>query len=128
NGNGRLSGALLSPLGEASLLAGRLEDAHALAEQALALTYEHQERGNEAYAWRLLGEIAAHRAPPDVDEAAAHYRQALAQAEELGMRPLQAHCQLGLGTLYARTEHRQQAQQAHSNANERYRAMVMTFL
>src|SRR4029453_6107303 len=90
------------PLGEASLLAGRLEDAHALAEQALALTYEHQERGNEAYAWRLLGEIAAHRAPPDVDEAAAHDRQALALAEELCMRPLQAHCHLGAGTSYAR--------------------------
>ena len=33
----------------------------------------------------------------------AHYRQALALAEALGMRPLQAHCHHGLGTLYART-------------------------
>ena len=30
----------------------------------------------------------------------AHYRQALALAEEVGMRPLQAHCHRGLGTLY----------------------------
>jgi tetratricopeptide (TPR) repeat protein len=115
------------PLGEAQMLAGRLEDAHALAEQALALTYEHQERGHQAYALRLLGEIAAHRAPPDVDEAAAHYRQALALAEELGMRPLQAHCHLGLGTLYARTGQRQQAQTALSTAIDLYRAMDMTF-
>jgi DNA-binding winged helix-turn-helix (wHTH) protein/tetratricopeptide (TPR) repeat protein len=74
-------------LGEAQMLAGRLEEAHAFAEWALGLACERQERGHQAYALRLLGEIAAHRAPPDVDEAAAHYRQALALAEELGMRP-----------------------------------------
>ena len=85
------------------MLAGRLEEAQALAEQALALAREHQERGNEAYALRLLGDIAAQRDPPEVDQAAAHYRQALALAEELGMRPLQAHCHHGLGTLYARS-------------------------
>src|SRR5262249_13708183 len=72
----------LLPLGEAHLLAGRLEEAQALAERVLALTRAHQERGNEAYALRLLGEIAAHRSPPDIDAAAAHYRQALALAEE----------------------------------------------
>ena len=49
------------PLGEAQLLAGRLEEAHTLAEGALALAREHQERSNQAYALRLLGEIAAHR-------------------------------------------------------------------
>ena len=96
------------PLGEAHLLAGRLEEAHALAEQALTLARAHQERGHEAYALRLLGDIAAHRAPPDVDEAAAHYRQALTLAEDLGMRPLQAHCHRSLGTLHGltgRSEH-----------------------
>ena len=46
NGNGRLSGALSSLPGEAHLLAGRLEEAQALAERALALAREHQERGN----------------------------------------------------------------------------------
>ena len=50
-------------LGEAQLLAGRLEEAHALAERALALAREHQERGHQAYALRLLGEIAARREP-----------------------------------------------------------------
>ena len=115
------------PLGEAHLLAGRLEEAHALAERALALAHEHQERGNQAYALRLLGDIAAHRAPPDVDHAAAHYRQALALAEDLGMRPLQAHCHLGLGTLYATVGQREQARAALSTAIEMYRAMDMTF-
>jgi class 3 adenylate cyclase/tetratricopeptide (TPR) repeat protein len=114
-------------LGEAQLRAGRLEEAHALAERTLALAREHQERGNQAQALRLLGDIAAHRAPPDVDEATAHYRQALALAEELGMRPLQAHCHLGLGTLYTRTGQREQARAALAAAIDLYRAMEMTF-
>ena len=114
-------------LGEAQLLAGRLEEAHALAERALALAREHQERGNQAYALRLLGEIAAQRDPPEVDPAVAHYQQALALAEELGMRPLLAHCHLGLGTLYATTGQREQARTALSTAIALYRAMDMTF-
>ena len=57
----------------------------------------------------------------------AHYRQALALAEELGMRPLQAHCHLGLGTLYAKAGRREQAHTELSAAIELYRAMDMTF-
>ena len=94
------------------MLAGRLEEAHALAERALALAREHQERGNQAYALRLLGEIAARRDPPESEQAAAHYQQALALADELGMRPLQAHCHRGLGTLYATIGQREQARTA----------------
>ena len=109
------------------MLAGYLEEAHTLAEQALALTRAHQERGHEVYALRLLGEIAAHRAPPDVDQAAAHYRQAQALAEELGMRPLQAHCHRGLGTLYATIGRQEQARAELSAAVVLYRAMDMTF-
>jgi Tetratricopeptide repeat len=41
--------------------------------------------------------------PPDVESAETHYSQALARADELGMRPLVAHCHLGLGKLYRRT-------------------------
>jgi class 3 adenylate cyclase/tetratricopeptide (TPR) repeat protein len=114
-------------LGEARLRAGRLEEAQALAEHTLARAHAHQERGNEAYALRLLGDIAAHRATSDVDEAAAHYRQALTLAEELGMRPLQAHCHHDLGTLYARTRRQEQARDELSTAIEMYRAMDMTF-
>jgi class 3 adenylate cyclase/tetratricopeptide (TPR) repeat protein len=113
-------------LGEAHLLAGRLEEAHPLAERTLAFTREHQERGNEAYALHLLGDIAAHRAPPDVDPATTHYRQALTLAEELGMRPLQAHCHRGLGKLYATVGQRAQAGAALTMAIEMYRAMDMT--
>jgi tetratricopeptide (TPR) repeat protein len=114
-------------LGEAQLLAGRLEEAHALAERALAHAREHQERGNQTYALRPLGDIAAHRTPPDVDAAATHYQQALAMAEELGMRPLVAHCHLGLGRLYGQTGRGAQARAALSAAIDLYCAMDMTF-
>ena len=99
-------------LGEAQVLAGHLEEAHALAERTLALARERQERGNEAYALRLLGDIAARRGPPEAAPAEAHYRRALDLAEELGMRPLAAHCHRGLGTLYARTGQPEQARTA----------------
>jgi tetratricopeptide (TPR) repeat protein len=114
-------------LGEAQLLAGRLEEAHTLAERVLAHARAHGERGHEAYALRLLGEIAAHRAPPQVEPAKTHYRQALALAEELGMRPLQAHCHLGLGTLYVQMGRPEPARAALTAAIALYRSMEMTF-
>jgi tetratricopeptide (TPR) repeat protein len=114
-------------LGEAQMFAGRLEEAQALVEQALTLARERQELGHQAYALRLLGEIAVQREPPARDQAEAHYRQALALAEELGMRPLQAHCHRGLGTLYAKIGRREQAHAELSTAIELYRAMATTF-
>ena len=43
------------------------------------------------------------------------------------MRPLQAHCHLGLGMLYAATGQREQARTALTTAIAMYRAMDMTF-
>ena len=114
-------------LGEAHLLADRLEAAHGLAERTLALTRERQERGSQAYALRLLGDIAARREPPESEQAETHYQQALALAEELGMRPLQAHCHHGLGTLYAQLGRQEQARTALATAIAMYQSMEMTF-
>jgi class 3 adenylate cyclase/tetratricopeptide (TPR) repeat protein len=114
-------------LGEAKMIAGRLEEAHALAERALALAREHQERGHEAYALRLLGDVAARHESPERDQAEVHYRQALTLADELGMRPLVAHCHLGLGTLYLKIGRPEQARAELSAAIALYRAMEMTF-
>jgi tetratricopeptide (TPR) repeat protein len=114
-------------LGEVQMLAGHLEEAHALAERALAHARRRQELGHQAFALRLLGDIAAHREPLESVLAEAHYREALALAEELGMRPLVAHCHLGLGQLYSQTAHDEQARAALSAAIELYRAMEMTF-
>jgi len=117
----------VSYVSEAYLLAGRMQEAMQLAGRALDLARAHKERGHEAWALRLLGEIAAHQAPPEIAQAEHHYRQALALAEELGMRPLAAHCHRGLGILYAQTGQREQARAALSTAIAMYRAMAMTF-
>jgi tetratricopeptide (TPR) repeat protein len=114
-------------LGEAQVLAGSLVEAHALTEGVLASARERQERGYQAYALRLLGEIAAHRDPPQVEQAGTHYQQALTLAEELGMRPLQAHCHRGLGILYLDDGRLEQARTELSESIEMYRAMDMTF-
>src|SRR4029453_6225488 len=87
-----LHALVLTELSEACLLVGRVDEASALAEGLLELPRTHTPSGYQAHAYRLLGEVARRRDPPDVDQAEAHYRQAFALAEELGMRPLQAHC------------------------------------
>jgi predicted ATPase len=114
-------------LSEAYLLAGRAEDAVALASRALTLARERKERGVEAWALRLSGEITMRADPPEVEQARAYYQQALALAGELGMRPLAAHCHLGLGTLYQKIGRDEQAQGELTTAAELYRAMEMTF-
>src|SRR5262249_32601838 len=114
-------------LGEAHVLEGCLEEAHALAEEALTIARAHQERGHRAWALRLPGEIAVRRDPPEREQAETYYFQSLALAEELGMRPPQAHCYLGLGTLYTATGQQEQARTALSTAIEMYRGMDMTF-
>jgi class 3 adenylate cyclase/tetratricopeptide (TPR) repeat protein len=114
-------------LAEAYLLAGRADDAAHTALRGLASAQEHKERGVEVYALRLLGEIATQADPPNADQAESYYQQALALAEELGMRPLVAHCHLGLGTLYQRVGRDDEAQARVATAIEMYRAMDMAF-
>ena len=118
---------VLTELSEALLLVGRVDEASALARRLLELSHTHTGRGYQAHACRLLGEVAMRREPPEVAQAEAHYRQALALAEELGMRPLQAHCHHGLGTLYSQTGRAALARVALSTAIEMYRAMDMPF-
>ncbi len=117
----------MTNLGEGYWLAGRREDATACARRALQVSREQKERGYEAYALHLLGEIASHGDPPEGESVGAHFRQALALAEELGMRPLQAHCHLGLGKLHRRTGDRKQAQQHLTAATAMYREMDLRF-
>jgi len=113
-------------LSEVCRLAGRGDEAWQHARQALDLARQGKGRGDEALALHQLGTVHAHADPPDVERAEASYRQALALADELGMRPLQAHCHLGLGTLYATTGRREQARAALTTAIALYHAMEMT--
>ena len=50
----------------------------------------------------------------------------MALAEVLGMRPLLAHCHLGLGRFYRRTERGEEARTQLARARELFRSMQMT--
>jgi len=114
-------------LSEACLLAGRHDDARQHACQALALARQYQERGHEAQALHQLGAVQAAADPPEMAPAAAHYQQALALAEALGLRPLQAHCHRGLGLLAATIGQTERAHSELATALALYQAMDMTF-
>src|SRR5262249_35868821 len=101
-------------LSEGCRLTGHCEEAWQHARQALDLARQQKARRNEARALHQLGVVHAHADPSDVAPAEAHYQQALTLAEELGMRPLQAHCHRGLGMLYAATGQPEQARIALS--------------
>jgi tetratricopeptide (TPR) repeat protein len=118
---------LLVHLGETYRLASRPEDALALTERGLSLARDRGHRGSEAWARRLLGGIVSHADHPDAAAAEAHYGAALTLASELGMRPLVAHCHLGLGKLYRRTGDHAKAEERLTTATTMYRDMDMTF-
>jgi len=114
-----------SRLAEAYLLAGRAEEALERARSAVDLARKHNERANEALALRVLAATTAHSDPLHAQTADA-YGRSLALAETLGMRPLVAHCHLGLGTLHARLGQRRQAERQITIAVTMYREMDMT--
>jgi len=76
-------------------------------------------------ALHLLGDIATHPNWFDAERGETHYREALALADQLGMRPLVAHCHLGLGRLYRCTGRRQAVQEHLTAATAMYREMDM---
>jgi tetratricopeptide (TPR) repeat protein len=107
------------------LLLGRLDEARDMGNRALEYSPSHP--GAAAHALCLLGDIATHPERFDADNGEARYRQALALAEPRSMRPLVAHCHLGLGKLYRRTGQREQAQEHLTTATTMYREMGMTY-
>jgi tetratricopeptide (TPR) repeat protein len=113
--------------GETCLLIGRIDDAARCAKQSVQAGQAAEERGQLAWALRLLGEIAVSEEPPDYEQAEARYRESLALAEELGMRPLEAHCRLGLGKLHRRTGRLDEAHAELQTAVAMLREMGMTF-
>jgi tetratricopeptide (TPR) repeat protein len=112
-------------LGRAGLLLGRLDEARSLGDRAVKYSPSHSETA--AHALHLLGDIATHPDRFDAESGEAHYGKALALAEPRGMRPLVAHCHLGLAKLYRRTGKRQEAQEHLATAATMYREMDMRF-
>jgi tetratricopeptide (TPR) repeat protein len=113
-------------LGEAYLAAGDPDLAKPHAQASLEMSRAQTQRGTEAWAWRLLGEIAAATDPPDFVEAETAYKEALTRAANLGMRPLMAHCHLGLGTLHRRTGDSAKGREHLATAATMYRDMGMS--
>jgi tetratricopeptide (TPR) repeat protein len=91
---------ILTHIGDACLEAGRPGEARRAAEEALRLAREHGERGDEAWVLHLVGGIDAAEHSGDVELGAVGFGQALALAETLEMRPLEARCRFGLASLY----------------------------
>ena len=124
---------LIAFLAEGYLVLGRVAEAREQAEQAVALARTQQERGWEAWGLKLLGDVHAHdhdsaEAKQDgAEQARDAYRQALALATELGMRPLVAHCHFCLGKLYGQTNKWEQAREHVTTATTMYREMDMQF-
>jgi tetratricopeptide (TPR) repeat protein len=112
-------------LSRACLLLGLLDEAHGLCDRVVESSPCHP--GFAAWAQLLFGDIASHSDRLDAERGDAHYRQALALAEPRGMRPLIAHCHLGLGKLYWRTGKREQGHEHLTNATALYREMDMSF-
>jgi tetratricopeptide (TPR) repeat protein len=114
-------------LGEAYLAAGDPGRAKRHAEASLDMSRAQPQRGTEAWAWRLLGEIAAETDPPDFTGSETAYKEALARASALGMRPLVAHCHLGLGKLHRRRGDGVKGREHLTTAIAMYREMGMRF-
>jgi class 3 adenylate cyclase/tetratricopeptide (TPR) repeat protein len=120
-----LRGWAYHSLGRACLLLGRLDEARRLGDRAVE--FSPGQPGFAAHALHLLGDIATHPDRFDAESGEAYYRQALALAEPRGMRPLVAHCHLGLGKLYRRTGKRDQAREHLTASTTMYREMDMAF-
>src|SRR5262249_16779323 len=120
-----LLGWLYACLGRAALLLGRLDEARRLGDRAVESS--PSQPGFAAHALHLLGDIATHPDRFDAEGGEAHHRQALALAEPRGLRPLVAHCHLGLGKLYRCTGERDRAQEHLTTATTMYREMDMRF-
>jgi tetratricopeptide (TPR) repeat protein len=112
-------------LGRACLLLGRLDEAQSLADRAVESSAGQP--GYAAHALHLLGDIATHPDRFDAESGEVHSRQALALAEPRGMRPLVAHCHLGLGKLHRRSGKREQAHEHLTTAAAMYREMDMSY-
>jgi class 3 adenylate cyclase/tetratricopeptide (TPR) repeat protein len=112
-------------VGRACLLLGRLDEARRLGDRAVETS--HRQPGFAAHALYLLGDIATHPDRFDAESGSAHYQNALAIAQRHGMRPLVAHCHLGLGKLYRRIDRPEHARRNLATATTMYREMAMRF-
>jgi len=114
-------------LAAAYLLAGRAEEAMRRAQSAVELSTKHEEPANQALALKVLADATARVDAVGASSAAGHYTKSLVLANELGMRPLVAHCHAGLHKLYRHTGKRSEADLHGATASTMYSEMAMTY-
>jgi len=112
---------------EGLLAAGEPARAGEAARHALDLAIAHKERGHQAWAWRLLGEVASREGGAPLAQAEEHYRQALGIAEELKMQPLVAHVRMGWGRVCRLRGDRMRAEEHLVAAFTLFREMDVPF-
>src|SRR5262245_27913689 len=116
----------LTWLGYASLLGRQIGKAREQAQRAVALADDAGERGYEAWARKLSGDVTQEESSKP-SEALNHYAASMALATELAIRPLRAHIQFSLGRLHRRENRIEKARTELSLALTSYRSMEMPF-
>jgi class 3 adenylate cyclase/tetratricopeptide (TPR) repeat protein len=114
-------------LSSAYLFAGRADEAETLARRGLELAAESKDKGSHAWLMGVLADVTVRRRPLNVEKAEADYGMALALAQELGMRPLRAHCHMGIGNLHAQVQNAARARSELHAAIDIYKAISMPY-
>jgi tetratricopeptide (TPR) repeat protein len=114
----------LTWLGHTRLLAGHSEIAREHGERAVALAINGGERGYQAWALKLLGDVTLDQSG-DPLQARSYYDQSMEIASQLSMQPLEAHLHFGAGRLCRHLNQFEQAQQKISLAQTYYQKMDM---
>jgi tetratricopeptide (TPR) repeat protein len=116
----------LTWLGHANLVGRQIGKAREQAQRAVTLAGDAGERGYEAWARKLFGDVVQEESL-NSSEAFSHYAASMVLAKELAMRPLEAHIHLSLGRLYHRENQTEKATTELSLALTLYRSMEMPF-
>jgi tetratricopeptide (TPR) repeat protein len=118
----------LTYVADTLLWAGRGAEARQMSARVLELSRRRGERGDEAWALQVLGEVATAGVGVDaagIEAGIEHFHAALALAEELAMRSLQARCHLGLGRAHARSGRPGEARAALGRAARLFESLEM---
>jgi len=117
----------LMALAEAYRLKGQIESAIHYVEKALSIFRQNGGRGFGAWALYYMAKIQCDYGPDHMQQSIHSYGQAKEQAAELGMRPLLAHCHMGLGQLYLKGGRSEEARSELTAALDLYSSMGMSF-
>ena len=117
----------ITVLAETYRLMGQTDKACETAEEALRIFRQTDERCFGAWALYEMAIIQSENNSKQIEEAPHTYQLAIDLAEELNMKPLQAHCHLKFGQHYAKIEKTDLARSEFLNAIDLYRSLGMAF-